>query len=47
MRDQKEDYPVVDQKPPLFKSWRSMYVFVMAVFAILVGLFYLFTKIYS
>jgi len=39
------DEPI--DKPPFFKSWKGMYVFVMCVFAVLVLLFYLFTITYS
>ncbi len=47
MADPTKDKSTFDQKPPLFKSWIQVYVFVMAVFGVLVTLFYLFTKIFS
>lgn len=47
MTDQKNDNSFNSQKPPFFKGWKQVYSFVMAVFAILVALFYLFTKTFS
>lgn len=36
-----------DEKPPLFRSWNTWYVIVVAWLALLIVLFYLFTKTFS
>jgi hypothetical protein len=36
-----------DPPPPMFKSWKQMYAFVLILHAIIITLFYLFTKTYS
>jgi len=36
-----------DESPPLFKTWRAWYVLVLANLALLIILFYLFTKIFE
>ena len=36
-----------DEYPPLFGSWNKLYTFVFVTFAILVFLFYLFTKAFE
>jgi hypothetical protein len=36
-----------EEKPPFFKSWKGMYWLVLGNLALLVFLFYLFTKAYS
>ncbi len=37
-----------DETPPaLFKSWSQMYAFVLILHAIIIILFYIFTKTYS
>jgi hypothetical protein len=36
-----------DQKPPVFSSWKGWYVLLVAVLAVLVGAFHLFTQHYS
>jgi len=47
MSDPQKDKSTIDQKPPFFKNWMQMYLFVMLIFGMLVGFFYLFTKIFS
>ncbi|MCO6477608.1 MAG: hypothetical protein J5I94_13340 [Phaeodactylibacter sp.] len=37
-----------DESPPaLFRSWSQMYAFVLILHAIIITLFYIFTKTYS
>ena len=36
-----------EERPPFFKTWKSVYFFVMSVFGLLVVLFYLFSKAYN
>jgi glucose uptake protein GlcU len=36
-----------DEKPPFFKSWNSWYAMVIGFLALLIILFYLFTKHFS
>ncbi len=36
-----------DDKPPIFKSWQHMYIFVLAMHALIITLFYLLTQAYS
>lgn len=33
--------------PPVFRSWNQMYAFVLVLHALIIFLFYLFTKYYS
>jgi len=39
--------PPEDQKPPFFKTWNRLYWFVIGNLAVLIILFYLFTKAYQ
>lgn len=39
--------PTLKDKPPVFKSWKQMYAFVLGAFATLVILFYIFTITFS
>ena len=36
-----------DDKPPIFKTWRQMYIFVLVFHAFVIALFYAFTLAYS
>ncbi|HSL90003.1 MAG TPA: hypothetical protein VK870_11930 [Ignavibacteriaceae bacterium] len=36
-----------DEKPPLFKSWKKLYIFVLVQLAALILLFYIFTKAFE
>ena len=36
-----------DENPPIFGSWNGLYIFVFLTFAVLVFLFYLFTKAFK
>jgi hypothetical protein len=47
MTAEKKETTPIDEKPPFFKNWKQLYVFVLAVFATLVFLFYLFTLNFS
>ena len=38
---------MIEEKPPLFKTWKQVYVFVLLFQAVLVALFTIFTKIYA
>ncbi|MBK8491726.1 MAG: hypothetical protein IPL49_12780 [Saprospirales bacterium] len=35
------------QKPPIFRSWRQFYLFVLVFHALIITLFYWFTKAYA
>jgi hypothetical protein len=35
------------EQPPLFKTWRNLYAFVIAFLAIQVALYYFFTKAFQ
>lgn len=36
-----------DEKPPIFKTWRQMYIFVLVFHALVIAAFYAFTLAYS
>ncbi len=36
-----------DAPPPVFKSWNQLYFFVLLLHAIIIALFYLFTRAFS
>jgi hypothetical protein len=36
-----------DPPPPIFKTWKQMYAFVLILHAIIITLFYFFTEYYS
>jgi len=42
-----EDKSTLDKKPPFFKSWKQIYLFVLGNLIILIILFYWFTKSFS
>lgn len=35
-----------EEKPPVFKSWNKLYIFVLAQTAILILFFYIFTRFF-
>jgi hypothetical protein len=35
-----------DENPPVFRSWRGWYIFVLSVLALLILFFYILTSIY-
>ena len=39
-------FEVAEGKPPFFKSWTGVYLFVLGNLGLLVGLFYAFTQYY-
>lgn len=43
----KENEPLTENKPPLFSNWKSMYVFVLVLHALIIALMYLFTLNYQ
>lgn len=43
----KDEVDTSDDKPQVFKSWTTWYALLIAVLAILILLFYLFTQHYS
>jgi len=45
-RDADDDRRMIDDPPPLFRSWAGVYAFVLGVLGFLVSLFYLFTRHY-
>lgn len=46
--DTREQPPLPDDgPPPVFKTWKQMYLFVLLLHAIIIALFYWFTKAYS
>lgn len=42
-----DNLPPDDDTPPVFKSWNQVYWFVLALHALIILAFYIFTKIYS
>ncbi|HTY38052.1 MAG TPA: hypothetical protein VMH23_13125 [Bacteroidota bacterium] len=38
---------LAEERPPLFRTWRRLYTFVLAELALLIILFYLFTKAFA
>ena len=46
-KDPNESKLTEDEKPPIFGSWNRLYTFVLITFAVLVFLFYLFTKAFE
>jgi len=38
---------MIDEKPPVLKSWKQVYTVVFLNLVVLIILFYLFTKIFS
>ncbi|SHL48791.1 hypothetical protein SAMN05444266_103490 [Chitinophaga jiangningensis] len=42
-----QDNHLQEEKPPLFPSWNYWYILVVAWLALLIILFYLFTKTFS
>ncbi len=48
MPDQQDQPPLPDDgPPPILKTWNRMYLFVLILHAIIITLFYWFTKAYS
>jgi hypothetical protein len=44
----KPDEPVFEEEhPPFFKSWRRLYLVVLGNLILLIGLFYIVTRIFS
>lgn len=41
------EYDNQDDRPPIFRSWNQMYIFVLVLHAIIITLFYIFTETYS
>lgn len=41
------DQNTADDRPPIFKSWRNIYLFVLGVLLTLIVLFHLFTQAYK
>ena len=37
----------INDTPPIFKTWKQMYIFVLVLHAVIITLFYLLTKTYS
>jgi len=38
---------IEDEKPPIFKSWKRLYAFVLMQLTVLIILFYIFTKAFE
>ncbi len=38
---------VEDDRPPFFRTWNQLYAFVLILHALIITLFYLFTKAFS
>ena len=39
-----EEKPLIDEAPPVLRTWPRVYAFVVCYLAVLIFLFYLFTK---
>ncbi|MEM9920896.1 MAG: hypothetical protein AAF990_22545 [Bacteroidota bacterium] len=36
-----------EERPPVFKTWKQLYIFVLVLHALIIFLFYLITRAYS
>jgi len=36
-----------EERPPIFKSWRRLYLIVLGNLILLIGLFYILTRVFS
>ena len=36
-----------DDQPPIFKTWRAVYIFVLSFYTLLIAFFYFFTRAYA
>ena len=45
--DAREDKPIVDEPPPVLGTWPNVYRVVLAYLAVVIFLFWLFTKHYA
>jgi hypothetical protein len=45
--DPRADKPIVDEPPPVLGTWLNVYRFVLAYLAVVIFLFWLFTKHYA
>jgi hypothetical protein len=45
--DSREDKPILDEPPPVLRTWPNVYRFVLAYLAVVIFLFWLFTKHYA
>ena len=45
--DPREDKPILDEPPPLLGTWPKVYWFVLAYLAVVIFLFWLFTRHYA
>ncbi|MBL7815121.1 MAG: hypothetical protein JNL70_08925 [Saprospiraceae bacterium] len=47
MKIENSEKQLQDEKPPIFKTWRQMYIFVLVFHALVIAAFYVFTKMFS
>ncbi len=47
MAQDSPERPIVDDPPPFLGSWRRVYIGVLIYLASLIGLFYIFTRVFS
>ena len=47
MRDELHEHPTGEEPPPFGGSWRTLYALVLVNLAVLVALFYLFTRYFA
>jgi hypothetical protein len=40
-------HPAEDEPPPLLGSWRRIYILVLCYLALLIGGFYIFTRVFA
>jgi len=45
--DEKQEVEFEDTPPPQFKSWKTIYLLVLGNLALLIVLFYIFTKVFN
>ena len=45
--DPREEKPILDEPPPVLRTWPNVYRFVLAYLAVVIFFFWLFTKHYA
>jgi hypothetical protein len=47
MTEHRSERPAADEPPPFLGSWRRVYIGVLLYLASLIGLFYIFTRVFE
>lgn len=43
----KTPHPIIDEPPPILGSWRRIYILVLIYLALLIFVFYVFTRVFA